>query len=516
MISRRGFLGASLAAGGWLAAGRPVHAAGFELEEATLAQLAEGQRTGRFTARKLTELYLGRIAAIDPQLRSVLALNPDALAIAGALDAERKAGKVRGPLHGIPILVKGNIDTADKLTTTAGSLALAGHIAPRDAFIVERLRAAGCVLLGKTNLSEWANMRSTHSSSGWSAERGQCRNPYALDRSPSGSSSGSGAATAANLCAVSVGTETDGSILSPSSCQALVGIKPTVGRLSRSGIIPISHTQDTPGPMARTVADAAALLVAMTGADPRDPATAKAQPLELAAFDRNALAGARIGVARSAFEQNVASDQGAERAIQAIRDAKGVIVDPVALGGEGVGEAELEVLLYELKADLAAYFADSKAPVRSLAEVIAFNVAHAEDEMPHFAQELFLASEKKGPLSDAAYRKALAKCRGAAKGLDAAFAKHRLDAILAPTGGPAWLIDHVNGDAFTGSSTSPTAVSGYPAITIPAGFVRGLPLGVTLMGRAYGEGRLIALGYALEQALSIRRPPTLRASAEPA
>jgi amidase len=518
MLTRRGFIGATLATGAWLAI-RPARADAFELEEATIADLAAGMAAGRFTARRLAELYLGRIAALDKDLRSVLYTNPDALAAADALDAERKSGKVRGPLHGVPILVKGNIDTGDALATTAGSLALAGRRAARDAFVVERLRAAGCVILGKTNLSEWANIRSSHSSSGWSGEGGQCRNPYALDRSPSGSSSGSAAAAAASFCAAAVGTETDGSILSPSSCQALVGIKPTIGLCSRSGIIPIAHSQDTPGPMARTVADAAALLLAMAGFDTRDPATAASRgawtPPDLATLlDKGALKGARLGVARKRFfGHDPAPDAAAAAALQIAKDAGAVLVDPVDIG-DNVGDAELDVLLYELKADLATYLADAGAPVKDLADVIAFNEAHAKEEMPFFAQELFVAAQKKGPLTDAAYRKAKDKCRAAARGLDSAFAKHKLDAVIAPTGGPAWLIDHVNGDAFTGSSTEPTAVAGYPAITVPAAFHRGLPIGVSLMGRPFSEPKLIRLAFALEQASRVRARPTFRPTAD--
>jgi amidase len=516
MLTRRGFLGGALAGAAWLAF-RPADAAAFELEEATFLQLADGQRSGRWSSRRLTEIYLGRIAALDLQLKSVLYTSPDALRDADTLDAERKAGKLRSPLHGIPILLKGNIDTADKLPTTAGSLALKGRIAPRDAFLVERLRAAGCVILGKTNLSEWANLRSTRSSSGWSAEGGQCRNPYALDRSPSGSSSGSGAATAANLCAAAVGTETDGSILSPSSCQGLVGIKPTVGLLSRSGIIPLSHTQDTPGPMARTVADAAALLYAMAGVDPRDKATERSRGKPVPEFasllDPLALKGARIGIAREGFGMTVASDRVAETAIRAMKDADAVIVDPVALPSPD-GAAELDVLLYELKADLAAYLADAGAPVKTLADVIAFNLLHAKEEMPYFGQEYFLQAEKKGPLTDPAYKKALAKCKVAARSLDAAFGKHLLDAVFMPTGGQAWLIDLVNGDAYTGSTSRISAVAGYPAITVPAGFHRGLPLGVSFLGRPFGEPGLIRLAYAFEQATKVRRPPAFRPTAE--
>jgi amidase len=514
-LDRRAFLGTTLASAAFLAV-RPLLAASFELEEVTFAALAAGMRDGKFTSRRLTELYLARIASLDKPVASVLYTNPDAIRDADALDAERKAGKVRGPLHGIPILIKGNIDTADKMATTAGSLALAGRIAKKDAFVVARLRAAGCVLLGKTNLSEWANIRSTHSSSGWSGEGGQCRNPYALDRSPSGSSSGSGVAASANFCAAAVGTETDGSILSPSSCQGLVGIKPTVGLVSRNGIIPIAHTQDTAGPMARCVADAAALLSGMTGTDPADAATAASKPApDYTTFlTADGLKGARIGVARKRyFGGHPAADRVGETAIKVLRDAGAIIVDPANVAADGVDDAELDVLLYELKADLDTYLAAAAAPVKSLAELIAWNDAHAKEEMSVFGQELFLQAVKKNPLTDAAYKKALAKCKKQSQAIDRTMAKHKLDAVLAPTGGPAWLIDWVNGDSGSGtSSTSPTAVAGYPAITVPGGDAHGLPIGVSFMGRPWTEGTLIRIAYGFEQATKVRKLPDFRPS----
>ena len=491
----------------------------FELEEATIAGLQDSMVSGRYSSRQVTELYLRRIADIDragPTLRSILEINPDAEAIAAALDEERREKGPRGPLHGIPIVVKDNIDTADRMTTTAGSLALEGSIAPRDAFIVERLRAAGAVILAKANLSEWANIRSTKSSSGWSARGGQVKNPYVLDRNPCGSSSGTGTAVSANLAAAGVGTETDGSIVCPSSATGLVGIKPTVGLVSRSGIIPISHTQDTAGPMARTVADAAALLAGMVGEDPRDAATrgsARRQADYLAALDPGALKGARIGVARTRyFGYSPPADRLAEAAIAVMKAQGAVIVDPADIPtASQLDECELDVLLYELKADLNAYLEGlgPSAPVKSLDDVIAFNERERAREMPHFGQELFLMAQKKGPLTDPAYKRALSTCRTRARdqGIDAVLRKHQLDAIVAPTGSPAWPTDLVNGDHFLGASSTPAAVAGYPNITVPAGYVHGLPVGISFIGGAWSEARLIALAHAFEQATKHRRPP---------
>ncbi|HEX3704654.1 MAG TPA: amidase, partial [Vicinamibacterales bacterium] len=471
-----------------------------------------------------------RIEAIDrqgPALHSVIEINPDALAIADQLDAERKSRGARGPLHGIPVLIKDNIATADRMMTTAGSAALAGARPPADAFIVQRLRAAGAVILGKTNLSEWANFRSTHSTSGWSGRGGQTKNPYALDRNPSGSSSGSGAATSASLCAVAVGTETDGSIVSPSNNNALVGIKPTIGLLSRTGIVPISHSQDTAGPMARTVADAAALLGAMTGSDPADPptaaSTAKAARDYTAFLDPNGLKGARIGVVRNRlFGASVAGDLLVEAAITDMKTQGAVIVDPANIATLGKFDStESEVLLYEFKADLNKYLAwlGPAAPVHSLKDVIAFNNAHADQELPYFGQELMLQAEAKGPLTDPKYTAALANDRRMARtlGIDAVMTKNRLDALVAPTGGPAWLTDLVNGDSGTSSASAPStvaAVAGYPHITVPAGYVHGLPVGVSFFGRAWSEPTLIKLAYAYEQATKHRHPPTFAATAE--
>jgi amidase len=492
----------------------------FELEEATVQQLQDWMRAGRYTARSLAEAYLGRIEAVDragPTLRSVIELNPDALAIADAMDAERRSGRVRGPLHGIPVLIKDNVDTGDRMMTTAGSYALDGHPAPRDAFIAERLRAAGAVILGKTNLSEWANFRSTHSSSGWSGRGGQVLNPYALDRSPCGSSSGSGAAIAANLAAVAVGTETDGSIVCPSSTNSVVGIKPTLGLVSRSGIVPISHSQDTAGPMTRTVADAAALLGVLAGVDPRDSATAasrgRAQADYTRFLDPNGLKGARIGVAR---ERLFGYDQHADRvvnaAIEEMRRLGAVIVDPANLPNTGAYDGdEFTVLLYEFKADLNAYLAGrgATAQVHSLADVIAFNEREKAREMPFFGQEIMHMAQEKGPLTEKAYRDARAKSLRMAgrEGIDAVMTAHRLDAIVSPTGNLPWPIDVLLGDHFTGGSSTAAAVAGYPSISVPAGYAFGLPVGISFMGRAWSEPTLIRLAYALEQALPPRRAP---------
>ena len=491
----------------------------FELNELSVAQLQDGMTSGRFTSRRLVDLYLQRIAQIDaagPRLRSVIEINPDATSIADALDAERKAKGSRGPLHGIPVLIKDNIDTGDKMLTTAGSLALVGGPAPRDAFVVERLREAGVVILGKTNLSEWANIRSLKSASGWSARGGLVKNPYVLDRNACGSSSGTGAAIAANLAAVGVGTETDGSIVCPSAVNALVGIKPTIGLVSRTGVIPIAHSQDTTGPMARTVADAAALLNAMVGVDAKDAAMASA-PAErvdyTAALSADALRGARIGVARADFfGYSPPTDRLIDVAIERMKAQGAVIVDPADIPTAArLGECELEVLLYEFKANLNAYLATrgSTAAVSSLKDLIAFNEREREREMPHFGQELFVRAEAKGPLTTPEYQSALSQCRRLARdqGIDAVMTKHQLDAIVVPTLGPAWPTDLLNGDHITGGGTTPAAVAGYPSITVPAGWVGELPVGILFMGRAWSESRLISLAFAYEQATKHRRPP---------
>ena len=481
----------------------------FPLEEVTVAQLQDWMASGRHTARQIAAMYLDRIDAIDrngPSLHAVIEVNPDALAIADALDVERKAKGPRGPLHGIPVLIKDNIDTADKMMTTAGSLALEGAKPARDAAVVERLRAAGVVILGKTNLSEWANFRSSHSTSGWSGRGGQVKNPYALDRNPCGSSSGTGAAAAANLAAIGVGTETDGSIVCPSGASGLVGIKPTLGLISGRGIIPIAHSQDTAGPMARTVADAALLLGAMTDAA-RDYSKS---------LDAGALKGARIGVARKQyFGYSAAADRLVNQAIADMQARGAVIVDPADIPTASKMDAcENEVLLYEFKADLNKYLGalGPSSPVHSLAELIAFNEREKAREMPFFGQELFLSAQKKGPLTSPAYRAAAAKCRALARaqGIDLVLQRHHLDAIVAPTGSPAWTTDLVNGDHFTGASSTPAAVAGYGSITVPAGEAFGLPVGISFIGGAKSEPRLIALAYAYEQATKHRRAPVFQ------
>jgi amidase len=500
----------------------------FDLDEASIAELQHRMESGRETARSLVEKYSARIDAIDrrgPALHSVIEMNPEALAIADGLDAERKTGRTRGPLHGIPVLIKDNIATADRMMTTAGSLALAGSRPPKDAFIAARLRAAGAVILGKTNLSEWANFRSTHSTSGWSGRGGQTRNPYALDRNPSGSSSGSGAAIAANLAAAAIGTETDGSIVSPASTNGLVGIKPTLGLLSRAGIVPIAHSQDTAGPMARTVADAAAMLGVMIGIDPDDSATrdsvTKGAPDYVRFLDASGLNGARIGVVRKRlFGSSPAADRIAEQAIDDMKRAGAIIVDPADIPTLGQFDAgEFDVLLYEFKADLNKYLAwlGPASPVHTLKETIAFNRAHADEEMPYFGQEIMTMAEGKGPLTDAKYRAALARNHRLSRtmGIDAVMSQYRLDALVAPTGGPAWLTDLVNGDSGTGSAPGPStvaAVAGYPHVTVPAGFARGLPVGVSFIGRAWSEPTLLKIAFAYEQATKHRRPPTFSAT----
>ncbi|MBX2997985.1 MAG: amidase [Caldilineaceae bacterium] len=496
------------------------------LHEATIADLQIAMTSGELSAQQIALDYFAAIEAIDwagPQLRSVIELNPHADRIAAERDRERAAGHLRGPLHGIPILLKDNIDTADAMQTTAGSLALLGSKPAEDATLTAKLREAGAVILGKANLSEWANFRSTKSTSGWSARGGQCRNPYLLTHNPCGSSSGSGAAIAANLAAAALGTETDGSIVCPAGRCGIVGLKPTVGLTSRAGVIPISHSQDTVGPMTRTVADAALVLSALTGVDPRDRATALSAEKFAADYsqflDPNGLRGARIGVARqSFFGVHAETDALIEEVIDAMRRAGAEIVDPADIphaGSELADKTEFEVLLYEFQADMAAYLS-TRQPVRedypqprTLADLIEFNVTHAAEELVHFGQEIFELAAAKGPLTDAAYLEAISTSRhlSRAEGIDAVMDQYHLDALVAPTGGPAWPTDYENEAKSTGSSSQPAAMAGYPLITVPVGFIGPLPVGITFMGRAFSEAILIRLAYALEQSIGGRRAP---------
>jgi len=490
----------------------------FQLEEIAIADLTASMRSGDRTTRSIVSQYLSRIQELDrqgPMLQSVIETNPDALNISEELDRERDAGTVRSPLHGVPVLLKDNIDTADQMTTTAGSLALQGSIPLGDSTVARRLREAGAVLLGKANLSEWANYRSTRSSSGWSARGGQCRNPYVLDRSPCGSSSGSGVAVSANLVTVAIGTETDGSIVCPASTNGIVGIKPTVGLVSRSGIVPISATQDTAGPMARTVRDAVVVLGLIAGVDTRDPVTEAAETLGLDDYtpflDEAGLTGARIGVQRSAFGFHPLVDRLIEDAIVLMRDRGATIVDPIALRpSPTMRRAEVEVMAYEFKTGLNAYLAAlPNGEIRSLADLIAFNEAHAGEEMPYFGQERLIEAQRRGSLSEDRYQEAHAVARRLSReeGIDRAMDTDDLDAVIAPTGGPAWVIDHVNGDHFSGGSSSLAAVAGYPNITVPAGYVQGLPVGLSFFGRAWSEPTLIRIAYAFEQASRHRQQP---------
>jgi amidase len=494
-------------------------AANFGLEELTLAELQEGMSSGKFSARSITEKYLSHIEAIDrrgPRLRSIIELNAQALKTADMLDRERKTKGPRSLLHGVPVLLKDNIEAAGGMKTTAGSLALAEFTIDRDAFITQKLRNSGAIILGKTNLSEWANFRSSHSSSGWSGRGGQTLNPYSLDRNPCGSSSGSGAAVTANLAMLAVGTETDGSIVCPSSANGIVGIKPTLGLISRRGIIPIAHSQDTAGPMGRTVRDAAILLGILAGIDSEDPVTQECAGklhLDYTKFlDPKGLAGSRIGVARNYFGFNQKVDALMENCLTAMKQAGAILIDPANLENTSLLEApEMEVLLFEFKADLNAYLSSLglKAPVHSLKELIDFNEQHREEEMAYFGQDLFLKAEAKGPLSDPAYRKALEACRRLSRteGIDAVMNRHQLDALVAPTGGPCWKTDLINGDHSSGGSSTQAAVAGYPNINVPAGQIFGLPVGISFFGRAYSEPTLLRLAYAFEQITHFRRPP---------
>jgi len=490
-----------------------------ELDELTITELQQGMQSGKYSARDLVEKYSDRISDIDkkgPALASVIEMNPDAEQIAAALDRERKERGPRGPLHGIPILIKDNIDTKDRMMTTAGSLALVGSKPLRDAFIAQKLREAGAVILGKTNLSEWANFRSTKSSSGWSGRGGQTKNPYSLDRNPCGSSSGSGAAVGANLCAAAIGTETDGSIVCPSSANSLVGIKPTIGLVSRAGIIPIAHSQDTAGPMARTVTDAAILLTALTGIDPHDEATnaRRGQPaVDYTKFlDKDGLRGMRLGVARKHFGFNERVDKLMSDLLDQMKKLGAVLVDPADIPTTGkFDDSEFEVLLYEFKADLNTYLAGlgPQAPVRSLKDVIAFNEKNRDREMPYFGQDIMIKAEAKGPLTSKAYLAALRKndLLTRTHGIDYVMKKNKLDALIAPTGGPPWPTDWINGDHFTGGYSSASAIAGYPHITVPAGYVFGLPVGISFFGEAFSEPKLIKIAYGFEQATKARRTP---------
>ena len=493
--------------------------ADFELDEMTIAEIQKGMESGQYSAKKITELYLSRIEEIDrsgPKVNSVLEVNPDAIEIAEALDKERAEKGARGPMHGIPILIKDNIDTADKMTTTAGSHALAGSIALQDSFVAQKLRQAGAIILGKTNLSEWANFRSSRSSSGWSGRGGQTNNPYVLDRNPCGSSSGSAAATAASLCAAAIGTETNGSVVCPSSANSIVGIKPTVGLISRTGIIPIAHSQDTAGPMARTVADAAALLGALTGIDERDDASKQSQGKAHTDYtqflDPNGLKGMRIGVARNSFGFHEKVDKLMEDAIEVMKQQGAVIIDEAKIETHRqYNPHAFQVLLYEFKADLNKYLAglSPNVKVKTLKDIIEFNEQNRDIEMPYFEQETFLKAEEKGPLTEKEYLEALETGRRLAgkEGIDATMAKHNLDAIIAPTGGPPWPTDLINGDHFGGGSSSAAAISGYPNITVPAGYIFGLPVGISFFAEAYSDPKLIKITYAFEQATKHRQPP---------
>jgi amidase len=493
------------------------------LEEMTILEMQEKMIRGEINSVELVTGYLKRIEALDrsgPRLNSLIELNPDALSDAARLDAEREKGQVRGLLHGVPIVLKDNIDTADRMSTTAGSLALEGSIAAQDGFLVARLREAGVVLIGKANLSEWANFRSTHSVSGWSSRGGQTRNPYVLDRSPCGSSSGSAVAVAASLCAAAVGTETDGSIICPAHTNGTVGIKPTLGLVSRSGIIPIAHSQDTAGPIARTVSDAAILLGAMTGIDPRDPATASSQGQAWQDYTQflksGDLKGLRLGVVRKLFGFLPRVDKVIEDCLQVLVTLGAELVDPVEIETlSKLGETEIEVLTYEFKADLNDYLGNlgPQAKVHSLEQVIAFNEQNKRRVMPIFGQERMIAAQAKGPLTEETYLKALETDHRLAReeGIDSTLQKHNLQALVAPTGNPAWLVDIVNGDCSKdGDTTSPPAVAGYPHITVPAGQVYGLPIGISFMGTAYAEPTLLRIAYAFEQATKARRPPRFK------
>jgi amidase len=520
-FDRREFLRLSaIAAAGTLAVSTAYAAQGLDLSEKTLAQLRAAMETGKLTSEAITNWYLARIRAIDPKINSMIEVNPDALAIARQRDRERRLKNVKGPLHGIPFVIKDNIDTADKMKTTAGSLALADAPTPaKDAFIVERLREAGAVLLGKTNLSEWANFRDNNSISGWSGRGGQTRNPYILDRNACGSSSGTGAAVAANLAAIGIGTETDGSIVCPSSICGIVGLKPTIGLVSRSGIIPIAISQDTAGPMTRTVADAAVMLNVLAVQDGNDPAMAgiKRERIDYTgALKADALKGARIGVARDYWGKNSKTDEVLNTALETMRKAGALLIDVKFPNLEKFGDAEFTVLQYEFKDGLEKYLRSRGAKQRTLDDLIKFNNDNAAREMPYFKQTIFESSAKKGPLTDKTYRDAVENCRKYAReeGIDEAVDKNKLDAVVAPSNAPTWLIDTVNGDCGSGyiNSSSLPAVAGYPHITVPAGFVLELPIGISFFGKAFTENTLIKLAYSFEQTSKARRVPRFLAT----
>ena len=522
-MNRRSFLKVAAAACAYglvdrPAAGDDAAATASQFAYASVDDLRGAMESGKTTAAALAEQFLARIGAIDhagPTLRSVIETNPDARDIARALDDERKAKAPRGPLHGVPVLVKDNLDTADRMMTTAGSLALTGPPAPRDSSVVRKLREAGAVLLGKTNLSEWANFRASPSTSGWSARGGLTKNPHALDRNPSGSSSGSAVAVAAGLCAAAIGTETNGSIISPSTVCGIVGLKPTVGLVSRAGLIPISRSQDTAGPMARTVRDVAILLGAIAGPDERDPDTAaaaeKAHKDYTQFLDAGGLKGARIGVPRQMYRGNARAREVIEAALKALKDAGAILIDPVDPPANGAGGPSYELMLYEFKDGINRYLQsrEGQFEYRTLADLIEFNKKNAAKEMPHFGQEIFIAAQEKGPVTDKAYTDLVEKCRrlSRAEGIDKVMDQHKLDALVAPAGGPAGKTDLVYGDRDVGGSSTPAAVAGYPNITVPAGNVRGLPVGISFFGRAWSEPVLLRIAYAFEQATKARKEP---------
>jgi len=496
------------------------------MKEYTIFELQSLMENGTLTSKKIVQSYLERIEMIDsngPCLNSIIELNPDALTIAEELDKERKKSGPRGLMHGIPVVLKDNLDTADKMMTTAGSLVLLDSIPKRDAFVVEQLRKAGVVILAKANLSEWANFRSEHSSSGWSSRGGQTRNPYALDRNPCGSSSGSAVAVAANLCSVAVGTETDGSVVCPSHQNGIVGIKPTVGLVSRSGIVPISSTQDTAGPMARTVADAVILLGAIIGIDPRDPITNESKGKSHTDYteflDDDGLKDSRIGVIRTLFGFDVRVDEILEQCIETMKKKGAVIIDPIEIpSAKEHWDYEYQVLLYEFKETLNAYLSElgTDAPVKSLKEIIEFNEANKDKVMSIFGQDIMIKAQEKEGLEAKEYLDALENCRKLSRteGLDKALKESKLDALIAPTGGPAWLTDHITGDHHSGGSSSLAAVSGYASITVPAGYIHGLPIGISFIGGPYSEPTLIRIAYSFEQATRIRVSPSFKPSIE--